>query len=124
MCRPTEDALEPGAERVCVRSLVGYWVLGLYVCLFVVVEVDRSPTGTGVSGHLAIDQARGRMDVGDQITVESIVGSEFTGSISGLTTWEGRQAVIPRVSGSARITGRSEFWYDPEDRLSQGFLLR
>jgi trans-L-3-hydroxyproline dehydratase len=103
---------------------MSHWNMRRNVCVFADGEVDRSPTGTGVSGHLAIDQARGRMDVGDQITVESIVGSEFTGSIAGLTTWEGRQAVIPRVSGSARITGRSEFWYDPEDRLSQGFLLR
>jgi trans-L-3-hydroxyproline dehydratase len=33
-------------------------------------------------------------------------------------------AVIPSVSGQASITGKSEFYFDPEDPLRDGFLLR
>jgi trans-L-3-hydroxyproline dehydratase len=38
--------------------------------------------------------------------------------------FEGLAALIPEIGGKAHITGRSEFWLDPEDRLGSGFLLR
>jgi trans-L-3-hydroxyproline dehydratase len=33
-------------------------------------------------------------------------------------------AVIPEVSGTASITGRSEFYFDPDDPFRAGFILR
>ncbi len=93
------------------------------VCVFAEGEVDRSPTGTGVSGRLAIHHARG--EVADEgITVESIVGSAFTGRVVATTEFGGLPAVIPEVSGTAYITGRSEWWIDPDDALGAGFVLR
>ena len=94
------------------------------VCVFADGEVDRSPTGTGVSGHIAIQDARGAMSPGDQIVVESIVGSSFSGTLLERTSIGDMPAVIPGISGTARITGRAEFWFDPDDELSPGFLLR
>jgi trans-L-3-hydroxyproline dehydratase len=94
------------------------------VCVFADGEVDRSPTGTGVSGRLAIHHARGEIVPGETITIESIVGSTFQGRIAGTTDFEGVQAVIPEVTGTAHITGRSELWLDPADTLGAGFLLR
>jgi len=32
--------------------------------------------------------------------------------------------VIPEVSGSASITGQNEFYFDPDDPLREGFILR
>jgi proline racemase len=95
-----------------------------HVCVFADGEVDRSPTGTGVSGRLAILHARGQVGVGEPIRVESIVGSVFEGSVAETTDFAGLPAVIPEVSGTAYIIGRSEFWFDPEDGLGRGFLLR
>lgn len=94
------------------------------VCIFADGEVDRSPTGTGVSGHVAIESARGNMQPGDRLVVESIVGSEFAGTLAELTRIGEIEAVIPEIEGAAYITGRSEFWFDPADSLSLGFLLR
>ncbi|HVR80305.1 MAG TPA: proline racemase family protein, partial [Acidimicrobiia bacterium] len=94
------------------------------VCVFADGEVDRSPTGTGVSGRLAIHHARGEVEVGEPITVESIVGSTFTGRVVETTSLGGLQAVAPEVAGTAHIIGRSEFWIDPGDALGEGFLLR
>jgi trans-L-3-hydroxyproline dehydratase len=94
------------------------------VCVFADGEVDRSPTGTGVSGRLAIHHARGEVAVGEPITVESIVGSTFTGRVVETTSLGGLQAVVPEVAGTAHIIGRSEFWIDPDDALGEGFLLR
>ncbi|RLD74831.1 MAG: proline racemase, partial [Bacteroidetes bacterium] len=33
-------------------------------------------------------------------------------------------AVIPEVTGTAFFTGKNEFWFDPEDSLVKGFVLR
>jgi proline racemase len=91
------------------------------VCVFADGEVDRSPTGTGVSGHLALRAE----EVGEgELVVESIVGSRFTGRIARETTVDGREAVVPVVEGSAHTLGRAEFWIDPEDPLGEGFFLR
>lgn len=94
------------------------------VCVFADGEIDRSPTGTGVSGLVALECARGNMEVGDTIAIESIIGTTFTGTLEEQTIVHGRPAVVPVISGRARITGRSEFWFDPDDELSPGFLLR
>jgi trans-L-3-hydroxyproline dehydratase len=94
------------------------------VCVFAEGELDRSPTGTGVSGRLAIHHARGEVEVGEPIVVESIVGSTFTGSVVETVEFGGYPAVIPEISGQAYLLGRSEYWIDPDDRLGEGFLLR
>ena len=94
------------------------------VCVFADGEVDRSPTGTGVSGRLAILHARGQLEVGEAIAIESIVGSTFTGQIAETTTVGGTPAVIAEIRGTAHITGKSEFWIDPIDGLGAGFLVR
>ena len=94
------------------------------VCIFADGEVDRSPTGTGVSGRLALLHARGEIGEGETIIVESIVGSEFAGRIVGVSTVGEFPAVIPEITGTAHIVGRAEFWVDPEDPLNPGFLVR
>ena len=94
------------------------------VCVFAEGEVDRSPTGTGVSGRLAIHYARGQLELGQPLVVESIIGSRFTGRIVSTTTFGPYLAIIPEVEGTAFITGRHEFLIDPDDPLRNGFILR
>jgi trans-L-3-hydroxyproline dehydratase len=86
--------------------------------------VDRCPTGTGVSGRLAIHYARGEIGLNQPIVVESIIGSRFTGRIVETTTFGPYPAIIPEVEGTAHITGRHEFLIDPTDPLRDGFILR
>ncbi len=94
------------------------------VCVFADGEIDRSPTGTGVSGRLALLHHRGEIGLGDKVTIESITGSTFEGSASAKTTVGGIPAIIPEVTGTAAILGRSEYWFDPDDKIGKGFLLR
>ncbi len=94
------------------------------VCIFAEGEVDRCPTGTGVSGRLAIHHARGEIGLDEPIVVESIIGSRFTGRIVATTAFGPYPAIIPEVEGAAHITGRHEFLIDPEDPLRDGFILR
>ncbi len=94
------------------------------VCVFAEGEVDRSPTGTGVSGRMAIHYARGDIGMGEPLVIESIIGSRFIGSVVSTTRFGGFSAVIPRVEGQAFIVGKNEFFMDPEDPLREGFILR
>ena len=94
------------------------------VCIFAEGEVDRCPTGTGVSGRLALNHARGQLGEGQPFVVESIIGTHFTGRILGTTTFGEYEAVIPEIEGSAHIVGRHEFLIDPDDPLRDGFMLR
>lgn len=94
------------------------------VCVFAEGEVDRSPTGTGVSARAAIHHARGDLKVDEEITIESIIASKFTVSVRGKTIFAGIPAIIPRVGGKAYITGRHEFLINPDDSLKNGFILR
>lgn len=94
------------------------------VCIFAGGEVDRSPTGTGVSGRLALLHERGEIDLNQPIVIESIIGTRFKGRIIETTNFGPYSAVIPEVEGSAYIIGRHEFLIDPEDPLQEGFILR
>jgi proline racemase len=94
------------------------------VCIFAEGELDRSPTGTGVSGRLAIHYARGDVEIGEPVVVESIIGSRFSGRVIETTIFGTYPAVIPEVEGSAHITGRQELLIDPKDPLRDGFILR
>jgi len=94
------------------------------VCIFADGEVDRCPTGTGVGGRLAIHYARGEVDLGQPIVVESIIGTRFTGRVVEAMRFGPYPAVIPEVEGTAHITGRHEFAIDPADPLREGFILR
>ena len=94
------------------------------VCVFAEGEVDRSPTGTGVSARVAIEHARGRLRGGESFTIESIIGTRFRGRVVRTATVGPYDAVVPEVAGSASVIGRSELWIAPDDPLHEGFVLR
>lgn len=94
------------------------------VCIFAEGEVDRCPTGSGVSGRMAIHRARKEVDFNQFLKVESIVGSTFMGSLVEHLVYGPHQAVVPQVEGTAYITGQHTFIVDPEDPLKEGFLFR
>ena len=94
------------------------------VCIFAEGEVDRSPTGTGVSARAAIHYAKGQLQLNQRITIESIVGSVMTVAPVETITFGPHDAIVPEVSGTASITGRNEFYFDPDDPFREGFILR
>jgi len=94
------------------------------VCVFANGEVDRSATGSGVSARAALHYAKGELGLNQKITIESIIGSTMTVQAVEATKFGPHNAVIPEVSGTAAIIGQNEFYFDPDDSLGQGFLLR
>lgn len=94
------------------------------ICVFADSQVDRSPTGSGVSARLAAQFARGQIDIGRTRQFESFAGSIFSGSVVRKARAGPHEAIIARVSGRAYYCGRSEFIVEPDDELGKGFLLR
>jgi len=94
------------------------------VCIFADGEVDRSATGSGVSARAALHHAKAELKMGEKATIESILGTTMDVEIKESLKYGPHDAVIPEVTGMAFFTGKNEFWFDPEDPLRNGFILR
>ena len=121
---PFEEDLSFLYGTIFVGPPLGEGAHSRNVCIFAEGEVDRCPTGTGVSARLAIHLVRGEIGGGEPMVVESIIGSRFTGRIVETTAFGPYPAIIPEIEGMAHITGRHEFWIDPGDPQRDGFILR
>ncbi|MCL2919788.1 proline racemase family protein [Shewanella litorisediminis] len=95
-----------------------------HVCIFADGEVDRSPTGTGVAGRIALLRAKGEVGLAESLTIESIVGGKMQVEALEQIDFHGKDALIPKVSGRAFMTGQHTFLLHPDDIFQTGFLLR
>jgi len=95
-----------------------------HVCVFADGEVDRSPTGTGVSARVALLKVQEGLAENETVIIESIVGGKMSVSIKESINYFGKEAVIPYVSGRTFITGNHQFLLSNDDIFPQGFLLR
>ena len=94
------------------------------VCIFADGELDRSPTGSGVSARASLHFSKGELKADETITIESILGTTMDVRIDKVVDYSTYTSVIPEVSGTAYYTGKSEFWFDPADPLKSGFIFR
>lgn len=94
------------------------------LCVFAEREVDRSPTGSGVSARIAVQHARGSIGLGQTRQFESVTGAIFTAKAVQAERAGRFDAVRVEVGGRAYYSGRSTFWVEPGDPLGGGFLLR
>lgn len=93
------------------------------VCVFADRQVDRSPTGSGVSGRIAIQRSKGLIAAGQTRIFQSLTGAHFTGSSITETKVGEQTAYVVEVGGFAHYTGESTFTTEPGDDLV-GFSLR
>ena len=94
------------------------------VCVFADREVDRSPTGSGVTARLAAMYARGGVGIGENRMFESVTGARFTGEIAREERFGPHDAIIARVGGRAHYCGEASYIVEDDDPLGGGFLLR
>ena len=85
--------------------------------------VDRSPCGTGTTAKAATLWSRGQLTMGGSFVHESVTGALFGATVLRETQVGFYDAVIVRIGGSAQVYGESTFVVDPDDPLTQGFLL-
>jgi proline racemase len=94
------------------------------VCIFAGRQIDRSPTGSGVSARMALQIARRAAKLGEVRRFESCTGSIFTGAaVREAPTVGPRKAMIVEVGGIAHATGEATFRFDADDPLREGFTL-
>ncbi|MGY6559012.1 MAG: 4-hydroxyproline epimerase [Nitritalea sp.] len=86
--------------------------------------LDRSPCGTGTSARMAQWHAQGRLAPNQNFIHESIIGSTFTGKIEALSQVGDFPAIIPSISGWARIHGYNTLFIDDQDPYAYGFQVR
>ncbi len=94
------------------------------ICVFAEREVDRSPTGSGVTARIALQHARKQIALGQERKFESVTGAIFTGKALSETKTGRFAAVIVEVGGKAHYTGSARFTLEAQDEIGQGFLLR
>jgi trans-L-3-hydroxyproline dehydratase len=95
----------------------------LNVCVFAEREVDRSPTGSGVTARMALQRAKGIAALGDLRRFESLTGAVFTGRAVASARAGEFEAVRVEVGGRAHFSGRAQFTLEPGDLIGEGFLL-
>lgn len=93
------------------------------LCIFAECQIDRSPTGSGVTARMALDHAKGLVKPGEARRFRSITGGIFTGSVASVTTLGPHQAVTVEVGGQAHWMGSGTFIIEAGDRLGHGFEL-
>jgi trans-L-3-hydroxyproline dehydratase len=93
------------------------------LCIFGEGQIDRSPTGSGVTARIALDHAKGLVGSGARRQFRGLSGDPFSGEMVGEARCGDRPAVIVRVGGQAFYSGSATFTVEPEDPLADGFAL-
>jgi trans-L-3-hydroxyproline dehydratase len=89
------------------------------LCVFAERQIDRAPTGSGVTARMALDHAKGHIALGAMRRFYGIAGVPFDGRI---TRVDG-PAVRVAVSGQGYYAGQGSFIIEDDDALGYGFEL-
>ena len=84
---------------------------------------DRSPCGTGTSARMALLYSKNLMDKDTVFQHRSIIDSVFEARIIDEVNVSGYKGIIPRIKGSANITGFATLIVDPHDKKGLGFKV-
>ena len=93
------------------------------LCVFAERQIDRSPTGSGVTARMALDHAKGLIATGERRSFRSITGGTFTGRVLGPAEGQGLGAVTVEVGGRSHLAGEGRFVIEADDPLACGFAL-
>lgn len=94
------------------------------VCVFAEGEVDRSPTGSGVSARAALHYSKNEIRINEKLTIEGILGTIMDVEVVDILEYGNHKAVVPQVTGTSYYTGKNSFWIDRSDPLIDGFIFR
>lgn len=89
------------------------------LCVFGEGQIDRSPTGSGVTARMAVDAARGLIAPGARRSFAGASGVPFQGEL--LAEDHGTWRV--RVSGTASFVGTATWTVEEGDALGDGFAI-
>ncbi|HUB10560.1 MAG TPA: proline racemase family protein [Acetobacteraceae bacterium] len=93
------------------------------LCVFGAGQIDRSPTGSGVTARLAVEASRGLLRPGVERRIVGPTGVPFTGVVLAEQRIGEMQAFRVGVSGSAFYSGEATFVVEESDVLGDGFSV-
>lgn len=93
------------------------------LCIFAERQIDRSPTGSGVTARMTLDHAKGLISAGQERVFRGVSGEPMIGRIVGAAPYAKPGAVTVEVGGQGYYSGSGEFIVEPGDRLGHGFDL-
>ena len=93
------------------------------LCIFAEGQIDRSPTGSGVTARLALATARGELAVGQGCEIRGVSGQGFHATLASAEPTPARLVSRVRVAGQAFYSGRCEFISEAADPFADGFVL-
>lgn len=93
------------------------------MCVFAERQIDRSPTGSGVTARMALDYAKGLLPLGAKRTFRGISGHAFSGACLHASSFGGKDSVTVKVGGQGFYVGEGTFIIENEDPLRHGFTL-
>jgi trans-L-3-hydroxyproline dehydratase len=93
------------------------------LCIFAERQIDRCPTGSGVTARMALDYAKGLIKPGVTRVFRGISGEAFKGMVRAEVAGPLPQSVTVDISGRSFYAGRGEFIIEDRDPLGFGFPL-
>ncbi len=88
--------------------------------------IDRSPSGTGSSAHLAYLRYMNEIDVGTRVEFLSAIDTAFYGEIVEEFAKDGLRYTVPKITTADKgghITGFATWILEEGDRVGEGFIL-
>ncbi len=77
--------------------------------------IDRCPCGTGTSARMAQWFSNGKLQLGSTFLHESVIGSQFIGTVEQQQKVGDFEAIVPGIEGWAKVTGYNHIIIDDED---------
>ena len=93
------------------------------LCVFAERQIDRSPTGSGITARMALDHAKGLIKNGEARVFRGISGEPFEGKVKGPIDFPVTNAVTIEVGGQGYYMGEGHFLIEGDDPLGWGFDL-
>lgn len=93
------------------------------LCIFAERQIDRCPTGSGVTARMALDAAKGLIKPGQTRAFRGISGEAFTGRVIGPSAGPMPQSVTVEIGGQSFYAGQGTFIIEAGDPLGHGFAL-
>ncbi len=86
--------------------------------------VGRDPCGSGLSAKIALEFAKGRLEINEEYVYEGLLGTVFRGRAIKKADIGSVEGIVPEIEGRCFITGMNQFVLEEEDPFPEGWLLR
>ena len=93
------------------------------ICVFGEGQIDRSPTGSGVTARLAVDVLKNNIPLGVPRSFSGASGERFVANAVRRVDYQGKPAIIARVEGQAYYVAHTRFICEADDPFARGFEL-